>query len=74
MDILDAGIVHSATSSGLRIERALEHSSEDCRADLTPVKIIARMLEQQSRNLVIQPWNLDTSVSKQTTIYIWESQ
>ena len=74
MDILDAGIVHSAASSGLRIKRTLEHSTEDCRTDLTPIKIITRMLEQQSSNLIIQPWNLDTPVSKQTAINVWESQ
>ncbi|MBR2912036.1 MAG: hypothetical protein IKC05_10520, partial [Lentisphaeria bacterium] len=28
----------------------------------TPIKIITRMLEQQSSNLIIQPWNLDTPV------------
>ena len=46
VDVLDAGVVHASAATRLRIQRALEHASEDGGRYLAPVETEARVLQE----------------------------
>ena len=74
VDILYRGVVHTAASTGLRIQRALEDGSEDGGRNLAPVEVERGILEQQLADGVRHAGYLNLLVGKQPAIGIGECQ
>ena len=52
MDVLNGGIMHTACTTSIGIECALDYSTEDGRADRTPVKVLTGVVQKQLNNLI----------------------
>ena len=59
MDVLDGRVVHAARSTGLGIQRALEDRAEDGGADVLPVELGGRFLEQDEARVLVELWDDD---------------
>lgn len=72
MDILYRRIVHTARSTGLGVEGALEHTTEDGRRDLAPVEVERGVLQERIPKLVGELRNVYL-LGEEATVGIGES-
>ena len=68
MDILNAGIVHSAAAPGLRVQGTFKGSAENGGADLRPVKVSAGLGQQQSADFFGERRNLNVLIGKKPAV------
>ena len=62
MYVLNARIVHAAGTSGLGVQSALEHSTENSWRDAAPVEIQRTVFHQELKNFVGQTRNLNVLI------------
>ena len=74
MDVLNGGIVHAATASGLWIQGGFKYGTKDGRADLRPVEILAGLTQQQVNDFLRKPGDNDIFICEQTTVNIGKSR
>ena len=64
--------MHAALAACLRIQGALEYTAENRRADGTPIKIIAGVLQQQVGYLLVETGYLNAALGEQATTDVRE--
>ena len=73
MDILNAGVVHTAAATGFGVQGAFKDCTEDGGGNLGPVEILAGIGQQQVNDFLSELGDNDILVSEQTTVDVRES-
>ena len=72
MDILDAGIVHTAAAARFGVQGAFKHSTENRGADFRPVEILAGLVQQQIADFIGKGRYLYIFITEQAAVDIGE--
>ena len=70
VDVLDAGVVHAASTSRLRIQGALERRTEDGGADAGPIELLGGLPKKRFLDLLGELRNDDVLALEQVTVDI----
>lgn len=72
VDVFDAGIVHPARTTCLRVQGAFKDSTKDGGADDRPIKPRAGLHQDEVDHFVSQPGDLDVLIGEQTAVDVGE--
>ena len=70
MDILNAGIVHTAAAAGFGVQGGFKHRAEDGGADFRPVKVFAGVAQKHGFEFLGKRGNLNIFIREQTAVHI----